>query len=118
LEKQTNRNIQKNIKLILTGIFLIIFVFGSAFSINLIKYSLWILIAFTLILYYYFDTVFLNWFTKEKIKKRTQIFGFIGTILLLLFFGMQLTQLPFKGLFFIVGIIMASVGSIKLFKIK
>ena len=105
--KKINKNLkEKNIDRMLSGIFLVTFALGSIFSIELVRYSFWILIAFTFILFFYFNEVWRNWFLGRKAGKRTQLFGFIGILLMTLFFGIQITQLPFKTLFLLGGIVL------------
>ena len=112
--KKKNRT-EKAINFILPAIFLISLSLGSIFSINLVKYGFFIMLAMVLVVIYYLNESLANYYKNKKMNKITISFGFVALILVSGFFGMQSPQLPFKIYIVIIGIVFLLVG---LWKIK
>ena len=100
------------------GKILVILSLGSMFSRQLIPYGYWILIAATLITINFLSGYIPIFFKKKPMKKRTMLYAYIGGYLLLLFFGMQTTQLPFKPYIILIGVLLTIPALIEFFKVK
>jgi hypothetical protein len=86
--------------------FLIILVIGSYFSIELVKYGYFILLVGVLVVFHSALSGFLDY--KEHIftKYYKRLINFIGVALLVLYFGIQSPQIPFKIVFLVIGLLL------------
>ena len=95
------------------GVFLVGLGLGTLFSIELIKYGFFILIATTLISLFYFNNTLMHFSKNEKIGKSGFYLGFLAIFFVSLFFGMQ-SRVPFGVWALGIGIVFIVVGLIKL----
>lgn len=102
-EKKVRRISETDLGLALYGKMLMVFSIGSIYSIQLVQYGYFILVAATLIIASYLRTSFMNWYKNTGTDYPTHFFGFTGGILLILFTGIQLSQVPFKIYLLILG---------------
>ena len=113
--KNRNKKFKGDFNYFLPAIFLISLALGSIFSINLVKYGFFIMLAMVLVVIYYLNESLASYYKNKKMNKITISFGFVALILVSGFFGMQSPQLPFKIYIVIIGIVFLLVG---LWKIK
>lgn len=107
---------KRNLDLAILGKFLAILSLGSIFSIDLVRYGLFILIIGVLITIGYLNRNFISWHQNKEITYKRHVYGFIGAGLLMLFLGIQLTFLPFKIYVLIIGIIITIPALIDIIK--
>lgn len=105
-EKPVRRITETNLSLALYGGMIAAFSLGSMFSIQLVRYGYFIMIASTVVVAVYLKTSFMNWYKNVEIDYSTHLFGLAGVLLLLLFFGIQSSQVPFKVYLLIIGLIL------------
>jgi hypothetical protein len=96
----------KSLSYLIFSKFLIILVIGSYFSIELVKYGYFILLIGVLVVFHSALSSFLDY--KEHIfaKYYKRLINFVGVALLVLFFGVQSPQIPFKIFFLIIGLLL------------
>ncbi|MCH7568586.1 MAG: hypothetical protein IIA87_04150 [Nanoarchaeota archaeon] len=114
--KKRNKNKTSAISIVgyfLPGILLIALSLGAMFSIDLVRYSYFILIAVFLVALYYFNSSLTAHYKNAKMKTREVYAGFIGIFLLAGFFGMQSPQIPFKIYILGIGIVLIIVSYFK-----
>jgi len=97
---------KKSLDLLVLGKFLFVLSLGSIFALDLVRWSYWILIAAMLLIINYLNENIMRVYQGKKISYTSDIFGFIGGLLLVLFFGIQTTQLPFKVYILVVAVIL------------
>lgn len=99
---------KKNYGWFILGLTLIALSLGSLNSIPLVRSgaSFLIFIAATFLSIFYMNTTFTYHRRGEKIPGRTRTFGLIGSFLLMLFFGVQAPQLPFKEFILLGGLLL------------
>lgn len=105
-EKPVRRITESNLSLALYGSMIIAFSLGAIFSIQLVRYGYYILIASAIIIASYLKLNLMSWFTGAKPDYTAHIFGLSGGILLLIIFGIQSPQVPFKTYLLIIGLIL------------
>ncbi|MCH7568611.1 MAG: hypothetical protein IIA87_04275 [Nanoarchaeota archaeon] len=113
MKKKNKKSIVKSLNYILPAIFLISLSLGSIFSINLVKYGFFIMLAMVLVVIYYLNESLTNYYKNKNMSKFTLYIGFVALILVSGFFGMQSPQLPFKIYILIIGIVLIFIGIIK-----
>jgi len=113
MKKKNEKPIRKASNYFLPGIVLTTLALGSMFSINLVRYGLFIMFAMVLVVIYYLNGSLTDYYKNKKMSKFTTYTGFIALILVSGFFGMQSPQLPFKIYILIIGIILILVGLVK-----
>ena len=101
---------ERGIVNIASGLFLLALVIGSMFSLELVRYGYFMIIAFSLILFYFFTSVLKINMEKKVFGNFVSMVGFIGVFLVFLFFGIQSPQIPFKIYFLLLGIAMVVYG--------
>jgi hypothetical protein len=106
---------ERNINLAILGKILIAFSIGAIFSIKLVKYGYYILIASTLIIASYLKNSFTSQLKDEKLKYSTNVIDFTAGLLLLLFLGVQSPHIPFKIYFLIIGFVLLIPAVIEMF---
>lgn len=107
-ERQARKISKKNMGRALLGESLVAISLGSLFSRTLVRSGLAfiIFIAATLTAAYYIISSYNAWH-KGKIQRYHNLFiGTTAGFLLLLFFGVQTTQLPLKGPIIVIGLIL------------
>ena len=107
---------KKDIINIASGLFFIALIIGSMFSLNLVRYGYFMIIAFSLLMFHFFGSVLKNNIEKKQFGKFTGAIGFIGVFLIFLFFGIQSPQIPFKNYLLIAGIAIIIYGLVGLNK--
>ncbi len=114
----TRRITEKNIGLLILGESLVALSLGSIYSLRLVKsgLSFAIFIGATLIAIYYINNSFLTWYRGGTTKPFTQLVGLVGGFFLLLFFGIQSPQLPFKNYILIIGFLLVLPALRELFR--
>ena len=90
---------ERQLNMGILGLVLAVLALGSMFSIDLVGYAYYVLIAATIILVNYVSDSIVH-------KKVRHLWGFIGMLLLVLFFGIQTPQAPFKIYILILGVIL------------
>ena len=110
MKSKKNKLVKGFIGYFLPGIAVIALSLGSIFSIDLVRYGYFILIAVFLVVLHYFNTSLLAHYKNKKMKKVGIFSGFLGVTLISLFFGMQSPQLPFKIYILGIGVILALIG--------
>lgn len=113
MKKKNKKLVIRGLNYILPAIFLISLALGSIFSINLVKYGFFIMLAMVLVVIYYLNESLTNYYKNKKMGKFTLYAGFIALIFVSGFFGMQSPQLPFKIYILIIGLVLILVGIIK-----
>ena len=88
------------------GEILVAFSLGAMYSIQLVRYGYFILIAATILVSSFLNEYFLSLRKPKRMSRITQLMGFVGGILLLLFLGIQSPQMPFKLYLFIGGLLL------------
>ena len=99
-----------------SGLFFVALIIGSMFSLDLVRYGYFILIAFSLLMFYFFNNTLEENIERKQFGKFTLVIGFVGVILIFLFFGMQSPQIPFKNYLLIAGIAIVIYGLVVLRK--
>ena len=115
-EKLVRKVTERNLNLVITGKLLITFSLGTIFSITLVRYGYFILVAATFILMQYLITNFMQWFRGGKVSYGFHVFGFLGLFLLVLFLGIQSPQVPFKIYILIIGLILTIPAYVNILK--
>ena len=95
---------KKDIINIASGLFFIALIIGSIFSLSLVRYGYFMIIAFSLLLLYFFNNTLKENIERKQFGKFTLVIGFVGVFLVFLFFGIQSPQIPFKNYLLIAGI--------------
>ena len=113
MKKKNRKSVNGAFNYFLPAIFLISLSLGSIFSINLVKYGFFIMLAMVLVVIYYLNETLTNYYKNKKMNKTTISVGFIALILVSGFFGMQSPQLPFKIYILGIGVVLILIGIIK-----
>ena len=100
--------------IIASGLFFIALIIGSMFSLDLVRYGYFIIIAFSLLIFYFFNNTLEENIKRKKTSKFTITSGFIGVFLIFLFFGIQSPQIPFKNYLLVIGIAIVVYGMFNL----
>jgi hypothetical protein len=104
--------------LALIGKVLFFFALGSIYSITLIKYGYYFLIATVFFLINYLINDFQYWLKKRKISWLNRYIGFFGLIFLVIIFGMQSSHVPFKIYILSIGVLLILPAMYNLIKRK
>jgi len=96
---------ERGITNIASGLFFIALIIGSMFSLSLVRYGYFMIIAFSLLMFYFFNSVLKVNAEGIKLGKFTLVIGFIGVFLIFLFFGIQSPQIPFKNYLLVAGVV-------------
>ena len=107
---------EKVIVNIASGLFFIALIIGSMFSLDLVRYGYFMIIAFSLLLLYFFNNTLKENIERKQFGKFTLVIGFVGVFLVFLFFGIQSPQIPFKNYLLAFGIIIVVYGLVGLRK--
>lgn len=107
---------ERSVANVVSGLLIIILMVGSMFSRHLLRYGYFIIIAFSLLMYYFFTGILNENFKKKFLGKFIGAIGFFGIFLIFLFFGIQSPQIPFKNYVLVIGIAVALYGLIGLRK--
>ena len=97
---------KKSLDLLLLGTFLFVLSLGSIFALELVRWSYWILVAALLLIINYINENIMRVYKGKKISYTSEMLGFAGGFLLVLFFGIQTTQLPFKIYILLAGVVL------------
>ena len=92
----------RNRTLAVYGVVIIAFILGSLFSLKLITYGYFIIIAATFIV----GDFLIAYTTKQKITTTRHVAAVIGGLLLFFFLGMQTPQVPFKIYLLVIGVVL------------
>lgn len=104
------KKIEKGLHYFLPGLVLSGVALGGIFSIDLIKYSYYFLLLISVLLIFYLNESIIGRYKNKKLGKHTVFIGFLCTILVSVFFGMQSRQLPFKLVFLGAGFLLVVIG--------
>lgn len=115
-KKLVGRISERNQQLAAGGKLLVFLILGSMFAIELVRYGYIILIIGTVLVVDYVLASYLNEMKGKKTSYDRHWFGFLGALLLVVFLGIQTSQIPFKTFFLIVGIVMILPAIIDLLK--
>lgn len=97
---------ESNVQWAFIGKALIVLSVGAMFSIELVRYGYFLLIAATFMIFSYLNNAYMSWYRKVKVTQGNRLLIYAGGFLLLLFFGIQTPQLPFKQYIWIIGILL------------
>ena len=96
MEQLTRRVSERNLVLALTGKLLLIFFLGTQFSPVLMKYRYGLLVAGIFIMVSSFIEYSVYWHHRKSLSFAVLVWGTIGVYLLVLYFGIQSPQIPYK----------------------
>ena len=108
------RKKEKALSYLLPGVSLFFLGLGSLFSVDLVRYNFWLMLAMILVVIFYINGTLLKGFNKKSLNKNDVILGFVALVLVTLFFGIQSPQLPFDGYVIALGIVLFLVGISKM----
>lgn len=95
---------------LLPGISLFFLGIGSLFSVDLVRYSFWLMLAMILVVIFYINGTLLKGFNKKFLSKNDVSLGFLSLVLVTLFFGIQSPQLPFDVYVIAIGLVLFGIG--------
>ena len=96
MEKILKEITERNFNLGIFGTYIIAFTIGSMFSIKLVLFGYFILIISAIVIATYIRHICMTWYNNKKVKLSTAETGYLGGLLLLVFFGIQSPQVLFK----------------------
>ena len=105
LTGETRKITESNVSKALFGEMIVAFSIGAIYSIKLVMYGYYILVISSLIIVNFLKTNYMSWHKNTGVSFTTQIVGFSGGILLLLFLGIQSPQVPFTKYLLVLGVI-------------
>ena len=105
LTGETRKISRSNVSRALFGEMIAAFSLGAIYSIQLVLFGYYILVVSSLIIANFLKTNFMSWHKNTRVSYKTQVIGFSGGILLLLFLGIQSPQVPFTEYLFVIGVI-------------
>ena len=95
-----------NLTLAVTGKAIVAVALGSMFAIELVRYGIFILPVAVVILVGYLSQNLTDWHKNRKTSYGSHLLGWVGALLLLLYFGIQSPQIPFKIPVLVIGILL------------
>ena len=109
---------ERNLALGLTGKLLFMFFLGTQFSHVLVKYSYGLLLAGIFILVSAFIEYYAYWHHKKSLSFAVLVWGTIGVYLLILFFGIQSPQIPYKLVLLLLSVLLLIPANVDLLRKK
>jgi hypothetical protein len=115
-EKFVRKVREKNIGLAIIGKSIVFLALGSIFSIELVVYGYIILLLAAYLLLTYCMLSYRLYVYHKKMKYMSHFMGVSGLLLLMLFVGIQSTQIPFKIYFLLFGVALIIPATVDLIK--